>query len=49
MRKTILFLCMLLLCSVAGAQQFAIFVDKATGEACRSELDFFCYNYYSKR
>ena len=44
MRKTALLLFALLLCSGAGAQQpaerfFAIFVDRATAEACRSELE----------
>ena len=43
MRKTFLLILMALLCSGLGAQQmadrcFAIFVDKATAEACRSEL-----------
>ena len=44
MRKTILLILTCLLCSGLGAQQiadrsFAIFVDKATAEACRSELE----------
>ena len=43
MRKAFLLILMSLLCSGLGAQQlaersFAIFVDKATAEACRSEL-----------
>ena len=44
MRKTILLILTCLLCSGLGAQQiadrsFAIFVDNATAEACRSELE----------
>ena len=44
MRRFFLFLLAALLCVQAGAQQkagrhFAIFVDKATAEACRSELE----------
>ena len=44
MRNTALLLFALLLCSGAGAPQpaerfFAIFVDRATAEACRSELE----------
>ena len=44
MRKTILFILTMLLCSVLGAQQiaersFAIIVDQATADACRSELE----------
>ena len=44
MRRFFLFLLAALLCAQAGAQQkagrhFAIFVDKATAEACRNELE----------
>ncbi|MBO4535754.1 MAG: hypothetical protein J5702_00960 [Bacteroidales bacterium] len=44
MRKAFLLILSLLLCSGLGAQQiaersFAIFVDKATAEACRGELE----------
>ena len=44
MRNFFLLTLAILLCSGLGAQQvtgryFAIFVDKATAEACRSELE----------
>lgn len=44
MRRFLLFLTAVLLCSTLGAQQiapraFAIFVDKATAQACRAELE----------
>ena len=44
MRRTVLFLLAMLLCSGLGAQQsskrsFAIIVDRATADACRTELE----------